>query len=163
MIFTKTFPMKKSFLFLSAIVFFFIVCFVQGEALENISYANLTNDLKKEMIVEKTISPKEGLSETKVSIYKRTNDETLKLIWSGIKRLGFLSVLDRLPPYEDTLELPFCLVSDISMIDIDEDGVMEIKMTTKKVYYDRTRSRIVEERPVHIRIFSWDVDDQRYE
>ncbi len=156
--------MKKA-LFALFILSVFLASFLTVECgAESITYMNLTNDLRDELIIEKTISPREGIDETTVNIYKYTLDSRLKLVWRGIKRMGFLSVLDRLPPHESTSRLPFCLISDISVIDLDGGGIMEIEMTTKKVYYDEeTRSKVISEEPVHTRIFRWDSEDQRYE
>jgi hypothetical protein len=131
---------------------------------ESVTCMNLTSDLRNEVIIEKTSLLGEGLSETSVNIYKYTPANDLKLVWKGVKRMGFLSTLNRLPPYENGAELPFCIVSDISMADTDGDGVMEIETATKKVYYDKeTRSEVISEEPVHARIFYWDKKDQRYE
>jgi hypothetical protein len=136
---------------------------VSAEAAESITYLNLISDSRDEVIIEKTISPREGVNETTINIYKYTVNNRLKLIWKGIKRMGFLSILDRLPPYEDDMELPFCLISDISMMDVNDDGTMEIEVKTKKVYYNKDKSKVITEKPVHTRIFSWDEEDQRYE
>ena len=156
--------MKKAF-FASFILSLLLASFLTVECRsESVTYMNLTNDLHDELIIEKTISPREGIDETTVNIYKYTFGNNRKLVWRGIKRMGFLSVLDRLPPHESTSPLPFCLISDISVIDLDGDGIMEIEMTTKKVYYDEeTRSKVISEEPVHTRIFFWDSEDQRYE
>ena len=124
--------MKKTFLVLFALLVLPALCTFSESGAGSITCMNLTNDLRNEVIIEKTASPREGLSETTVNIYKHTLDNRLKLVWRGIKRMGFLSILDRLPPYENSTSLPFCIISDISVIDLDGDGIMEIEMTTKK-------------------------------
>ena len=76
--------MKKTFLIIS--FFVFVVCALALEAfsMENVTYANLTNDLREEVIIEKTISTGKGVTETIVNIYKHANGDDLRLIWSGI-------------------------------------------------------------------------------
>ena len=155
--------MKKAFFVLVLVFFFTGSSFSQAVVSETITYANLTNGFKDDVIIEKTISPKDGLNRTTVNIYKYLENDQLKLVWRGIKRLGFLSINDRTPPYEDAVELPFCLISDISMKDTDGDGVKEIEVTMKKVYYRANLSGVVDERIVHARTFRWDAADQRYE
>jgi hypothetical protein len=100
----------KNALFVLTLVFFFAgSSFPQAVGTETVTYANLTNGFKSDIIIERTVSFKDGLNETTVNIYKYLENDQLKLVWKGIKRLGFLSINDRMPPMKTRWSFPFAL------------------------------------------------------